>query len=135
MKQICDPEILRQALVAANQFQFVITIQGEFQKQQDGVILPTCEITLIDGIADVDKNAVLATFATQVARDWRTLVLGETARTTAIDQTITQDNVIQQIKTMTNTEYDAWWAANVTNAAQAIGILKRVVRVMCRRLL
>jgi hypothetical protein len=59
----------------------------------------------------------------------------ERVRLVAIDTTISQDNVISNIKTMTNDQYDTWWAANVTNAAQAIGVLKRLVRVVCRRLL
>lgn len=54
-------------------------------------------------------------------------------RLEAIDATIAADNVLAQIKAMTNAEYNAYWAANVVTAADAIGVLKRVVRVMARR--
>jgi len=35
---------------------------------------------------------------------------------------------------MSNAEFEAWWTANVTNAAQAIGVLKRVTRMVLRKL-
>ena len=56
-------------------------------------------------------------------------------RQEAIDAAITGDTVLGNIKGMTAAQYDAWWAANVTNNAQAIGVLKRVVRVLVRRVL
>ena len=35
----------------------------------------------------------------------------------------------------TNAQFDMWWDANVTNAAQAIGALKRLTKLVIRRLL
>lgn len=58
----------------------------------------------------------------------------ELARRAAIEAAISSDSVVQALKLMTNAEYDAWWSANVANAAQAIGVLKRVVRLVLRRL-
>lgn len=54
---------------------------------------------------------------------------------TQADAAIAADNVVAQLKTMTVAEFDAWWAANVTTAAQAIAILKRLARVVIRRVL
>lgn len=77
------------------------------------------------------RDAVLAVYAVHdpLAPD------PDVVRLTAIDDAIKQDSVIALIKGQTSAEYDAWWAANVTNAAQAIGVLKRVVRILCRRVL
>lgn len=59
----------------------------------------------------------------------------EAARKAAIEDVIQADATIAQIKAMTTAEFDTWWTANVTNAAQAINVLKRVTRVVIRRLL
>lgn len=59
----------------------------------------------------------------------------EEARQAAVDAAIAGDATIASLKAMTNAEFDTWWAANVTNAAQAIGVLKRVTRVVLRRVL
>lgn len=133
MKRICHPEELRKALEAANLLQHIQNIFGEDQKQLDGGFLPICE-PIIKSTADQAAIAAVNTvFDAQVARDWRTILNTDTVRLAAIDDSIKQDNIIAQIKAMTTAEFDAWWAANVTNAAQAIGVLKRVVRIMCRR--
>ncbi len=42
---------------------------------------------------------------------------------------------LAQLKAMTNAQFDTWWAANVTNAAQAIAVLKLVARALLRRVL
>lgn len=55
------------------------------------------------------------------------------ARCEVIDAAIAGDTTVQQLKAMTNEEFDAWWASNVTNAAQAIALLKRLARVVIRR--
>lgn len=57
------------------------------------------------------------------------------ARLSAIDTSIKNDTVLASLKEMTSSEYDAWWVSNVTTSAQAIGVLKRVVRVILRRVL
>ncbi len=59
----------------------------------------------------------------------------ENDRIAEIDATVKTDTIINQLKAMTNAEFDAWWAANVTTAAEAINVLKRVVRVLIRRVL
>lgn len=59
----------------------------------------------------------------------------EVVRKAQIEQAIAADSVIAQLKAMTNAEFDAWWAANVTTAAQAIQVLKRLARVIIRRVL
>src|SRR3990167_8167661 len=69
--------------------------------------------------------------ATLLYRDKTT----EETRQEELDATITGDPVTSPLKTMTNAEFDAWWEANVTNAAQAIGVLKRLTKLVIRRLL
>jgi hypothetical protein len=59
----------------------------------------------------------------------------ELARQQAVDEAIQSDSTVSALKAMTNAEFDTWWAANVTNAAQAINVLKRVTRVVIRRVL
>jgi len=59
----------------------------------------------------------------------------EVIRRAAIETAVTADAQIQALKAMTNAQFDAFWDANVTTAAQAIGILKRLVRVMLVRVL
>lgn len=59
----------------------------------------------------------------------------EAARQSAVDAAIQADTVMATIKGMTAAEYDVWWTANVATAAQAITVLKRVVRVLARRVL
>lgn len=59
----------------------------------------------------------------------------EELRLEDLDDAISLDTVIAQIKAMTNDEFNTWWDANVTTATQAIAILKRVVRVLIRRVL
>ena len=56
-------------------------------------------------------------------------------RLAQIDSAITSDTVTGQLKAMSAAEFDAWWAANVTSAAQAIGLLKSLTRVVLRRML
>lgn len=134
-KQICSPEELRKALEVAGFLAFILDIPGELQKQPDGVFLPICCVLIKPDTAQATVDAINVVFNQQVARDWRVFFNTEAIRTTAIDDSIKQDNVIAQIKAMTNAEYDIWWAANVVTTAQAIGVLKRVVRILCRRVL
>jgi hypothetical protein len=42
---------------------------------------------------------------------------------------------IAELKAMSAAEYSAWFDQNVTTAAQAIGVLKRLTLVIIRRLL
>lgn len=133
MKKICHPEELRKALETANLLQHVSDIQGEDQKQLDGVVLPICE-PLIKSTADqAAVAAVNVVFDTQVARDWRTILSTDAVRLAAIDADIRNDAIVDQVKIMTNAEYDAWW--NLRLPAQKDIMLKRMFRFMCRRLL
>lgn len=132
MKQICHPEELRKALEAANLLQHVRDIQGEDQKQTDGVVLPVCEIVFKENVTDVDKANVLAIFTIQCTRDWRNIIPAEKARIEAVEADIKSGGIIQQIAAMNNAEYDAWW--NARTAAQKDNMLKRLVRFMCRQL-
>lgn len=59
----------------------------------------------------------------------------EQARCAEFDQVIAGDATIQQLKAMTPAQFDTWWDANVTSAAHAIAVLKRLARVVIRRLL
>lgn len=61
--------------------------------------------------------------------------LAEVQRRASVDAAIAADTTIAQLKAMTPTDFDTWWAANVTTAAQAITVLKRIARVVLRRVL
>lgn len=62
-------------------------------------------------------------------------IQAESDRKAGVDAAISSDATIASLKAMTAAEFDAWWAANVTNAAQAINVLKRISRVVLRKLL
>lgn len=85
--------------------------------------------------APADEAAIRALIAAHLAHDHAADDAAEQVVKDEADAAIKQDAVIASIKAMAQAEYDVWWAANVTNAAQAIGVLKRVVRIVCRRLL
>lgn len=57
------------------------------------------------------------------------------AKVASFDTAINTDTLIQQFKAMSAAEFDAWWDGNVTNAAQAIGVLKRLCKIIIRRIL
>lgn len=59
----------------------------------------------------------------------------EAARVAAVDAAIGSDVVVASLKGMTNAQFDQWWGANVTNAAQAITVLKRIARIVIRKAL
>ena len=61
--------------------------------------------------------------------------IAEHSRLESLDTAIGNDGVIQTLKSMTAAQFDVWWDNNVTNAAQAIGVLKRLVKLVIRRLL
>lgn len=77
-----------------------------------------------DEVAEIEANK-----ATAPAQE------AERVRQAAIEQAISADSQLAQLKAMTNAEFDAWWSANVTTAAQAIQVLKRLARVIIRRVL
>lgn len=59
----------------------------------------------------------------------------EQARIETLESSVASNPLVAQLKAMTNAEFNDWWSANVTNAAEAINVLKLVVRVILRRLL
>lgn len=61
--------------------------------------------------------------------------LAQIARLAALESVVQSDPQIVLLRDMDKDQFDAWWAANVTNAAQAIAVLKRLTRVMLVRLL
>lgn len=81
------------------------------------------------GVAPDDTAQALA------VSQYEAFLAAAQSREAGIDTAITNDATIQQLKAMTNTEFDTWWDANVTNAAQAIAVLKRLTRVIIRRVL
>lgn len=52
-----------------------------------------------------------------------------------VDQAIEKDSLAKTLRDMSSAEFDAWWAANVTDATQAITVLKRITRIVLRRCL
>lgn len=91
----------------------------------------------------VDGTQIPMTAEEETARDieetaWAT---GQSARDAtearilSLQTAINDDSVIQNIKSMTASQFDAWWDANVTNATQAIAVLKRIVKIIIFRLL
>lgn len=66
----------------------------------------------------------------------------EDTRLAAIDSSIAANTfgtvtpkTLAELKAMSAAEYSAWFDQNVTSAAQAIGVLKRLTLVIIRRLL
>jgi hypothetical protein len=75
-----------------------------------------------------DAQTVVTNFDTGI-------IQAEATREAGLDAAIDGDTTIQQLKAMTNAEFNTWWDANVTTAAQAIAVLKRLARVIIRRVL
>jgi len=59
----------------------------------------------------------------------------EQARVASLDAAINSDSALNTVKAMTDAQIDAWFAANVTTAAQAITLLRRLTKVMLRKVL
>lgn len=59
----------------------------------------------------------------------------EERRQREVDAAISGDTTLAQLKAMSNAEFDVWWTANVSNAQQAIQVLKRLARLVIRRVL
>lgn len=67
-------------------------------------------------------------------------VAADQTRLDAEDQAIAANTIgnvtpknVAELKAMTVTEYSAWFDANVTTAAQAIALLKRITLIIIRR--
>lgn len=59
----------------------------------------------------------------------------DAARVAAVDDAIGADATVTALKGMTNAEFSAWFAANVTTLAQARNVLERLARIVIRRVL
>lgn len=59
----------------------------------------------------------------------------DAARLDAVDNAIAGDATVTALKGMTNAEFSAWFAANVTTLAQARNVLERLARIVIRRVL
>lgn len=93
-------------------------------KMVNGV--PTPMTAQEEAARDAEEAAWLAG---QAARD------AEAARTASMDTAIKNDGVLQNLKTLSAAEFDLWWENNITNANQAIQVLKRLVKLIIRKLL
>ena len=98
--------------------------------------------TLVSNAVNIGYAAkdVQASYVTD--EEYRALLPQPTAEEVAalaakqsIDVAIGADTTLAQLKAMTNAEFDAWWLVNVTTAAQAIVVLKRLAKLVIRRLL
>ena len=91
----------------------------------------------------VDGVPTPMTAAEETARDaeeaaWSVLAAKEATaklRLKDFDDAVTLNAVIQSFKTMTATQFDAWWDTNVINAPQLIAFLKVLMKLIIRRLL
>jgi len=92
------------------------------------------EVNVITGEQTVIE-LTLEEAAARVAAEAAHLASPEVVRLSSIDSAIGGDTTIASLKAMTNAEFDTWWAANVTNVAQLVGVVKRIARVVLRRLL
>jgi len=83
-----------------------------------------------------DGNAFSKDPAAEAAR---VVAEAKAARRTEIDAALAADNGLLAIAMMTDAEYNLWFAANVTNAAQPLAelakLVKRLVRYEARQLL
>lgn len=59
----------------------------------------------------------------------------EADRKATLDTAVSTDTQLNAFKSMSKAEFDTWWAANVTNAAQAIAVLKKLALLIIRRVL
>jgi hypothetical protein len=84
-----------------------------------------------NALPQATQDAILAVYAAHNPA----AIPAKQVRDADMDTAIAGDTVVAQLKAMTSAEFDTWWAANVTNAAQAIGVLKRLARVVIRKLL
>lgn len=61
--------------------------------------------------------------------------VAEQARLLELEEEITSDTTLSNIKSMTNAEINTWFDNNINDAASAIQLLKRIVKVLIRRVL
>lgn len=76
-----------------------------------------------------DKTAVIVDSAPAAAAD------AEKSRLADVEQAIATDAQVAALKAMSNAEFSAWFAANVTTLAQARNVLERLARIVIRRVL
>ena len=99
----------------------------------DGFHDAVTAIVVCEATDDAAVRAVIAAhIANTVAREAAKVAAKVAAK--SIDDAVAADTTLAAFKAMDNAQFDAWWAANVTNAAQAIGVLKRLAKIVIRRL-
>lgn len=59
----------------------------------------------------------------------------EQARLLELEEEITSDTTLSNIKSMTNAQINTWFDNNINDAASAIQLLKRIVKILIRRVL
>jgi hypothetical protein len=59
----------------------------------------------------------------------------QVARRAAMDAALEADATVSQFKSMTASQFDAWWAANILTPADAMALLRRLTLLIIRRLL
>lgn len=102
-----------------------------WDERADGELPP---ITL-GGMARSGNALVFSQAVMNATAAVRAPIDAEAQRKAAIETAIANDTTIASLKAMSNADFDTWWAANVTNLAQALGLLKRLTRVVIRRVL
>lgn len=88
-------------------------------------------------IVDCDtanEAAIRALITAHLATDWNAADAAEVQRAAGLDASINVSAIVQTLKPMDNAAFNAWWAANVTNLAQAGLILREVTKYIIRRL-
>lgn len=58
----------------------------------------------------------------------------EENRKTGIDSSVASSPIVQTLKSLNNTDFNAWWTTNVTTLPQASLILREVVKYIVRRI-
>lgn len=86
-------------------------------------------------IPQSEKDAARSIFEAFDYPGFQAQTTTEIERLAGIEAAVEADPTVQALKAMTNTQFDAWWDANVTTVAQAMAVLKRLTRVMIRRVL
>lgn len=119
-----DAEQLRLSLIATHGIAF------DLQTSSTEVVLNDLLISAQGALPQL----VDATCRTHFAIDWNAKHAAATSAAQSVDQANAADPIIAILKAMSNAEMDAWFAANVTTAPQAIIFLKRLAKIIIRRL-
>jgi hypothetical protein len=127
-------DLVEQLAASGEEFEvYIAPPAGYFISAQDGGYYEGERRNILDTSAPQRPSALYdwdgVQWVLNIARQ------AEQQRLADLSAALTADTQIQALKAMTNAEFEAWWDANITTAAQAIAVLKRLTRVMIRRLL